>query len=123
MDHPTEEWRNLFSGERALVDALLAHDFPGRDAIAEQVREAKERMRDVPVLQFRVGGHQEADVRFRVPVEAECSDVDGIAIPVLLFVSEGVVQEIEFYKDDGSPFVIPKAEDLRKFFIPTSITN
>lgn len=120
MDRPREDWRDLSPDERDLVANLLKNDFPGRDAIAKQIEHAKVRMLDIPVLQFQVGGGSKAEVIHSVPVEASCEDQDGVTIHALLHVSKGVVQEIEFYKDDLSPIHSTlKGKDFRQVFFQT----
>lgn len=39
----------------------------------------------------------------RIPVEAELPDNDGVSIHVLLHVVNGLLAELEIYKDDLSP--------------------
>ncbi len=49
-----------------------------------------------------------------VPVEAEFIDDDGISVHALIFVKANVVDELEIYKDDGSPIVRrPKPRDWK----------
>lgn len=38
-----------------------------------------------------------------LPVEAQFQDIDGIFIHAILFVVDDEVDELEIYKDDGSP--------------------
>jgi hypothetical protein len=120
MDNPREEWRELSTDEKDLVANLLKNDFPGRDGIANQILNAKVRMLDIDVLEFRVDTDQKVDVIHRVPVEAYCKDADGISIHALLHVTGGVVQEIEFFKDDNSAILkMPKGKDFRHVLFQT----
>jgi hypothetical protein len=120
MDQPREEWRDLSPDEKDLVGNLMKNDFPGRDGIAKQIEHAKVRMLDIPVLQFRVDIDEKVNVIDSVPVEAFCEDLDGMTIHALLHVSQGVVQEIEFYKDDGSPILrMPEGKQFRQIFFQT----
>jgi hypothetical protein len=116
-----EPWRTLEPGEVAVLDLLLATDFPGRSELAVQARSALAcRIDHEGSLRFKVGGPH-AEVRGRVPVEGHYYD-DGSgpgphrpAVNLLLHVVEGRLHELEVYKDDGSailiqPFAIPLAE-------------
>lgn len=116
-----EPWRALEPAEVAVLDLLLANDFPGRSELAAQARSAlASRIDHEGSLRFQVDGPQ-AEVRGRVPVEGHYHD-DGSgpgphrpAVNLLLHVVEGRLHELEVYKDDGSailiqPFAIPLAE-------------
>lgn len=103
-----EPWRALVPGEVAVLDLLLATDFPGRSELAAQARSALVRRVDqVGSLRFQVDGPR-AGVRGRVPVEGYYHD-DGSgpgphrpAVNLLLHVVDGRLHELEVYKDDGS---------------------
>ena len=114
------DWRDLDERESAVLDHLLASDFPGRAEIAAQARTAQVRRIDRDgSLRFKVEGPR-AGVRGRVPVEGRYHD-DGTgpgphrpAVTLLLHVVEGCLHELEAYKDDGAvligPFEVPLAE-------------
>ncbi|WP_409564101.1 DUF6984 family protein [Methylobacterium sp. J-068] len=116
-----EAWRPLMPEEVAMLDLLLATDFPGRNELAAQARSALARRVDQEgSLRFQVDGPP-ARVRGRVPVEGHYHD-DGSgpgphrpAVNLLLHVVDGRLHELEVYKDDGStiliqPFAVPLAE-------------
>ena len=116
-----EHWRALSPGEAAVLDHLLAVDFPGRGALAVQARTALARRVDRDgSLRFRADGPR-AEVQGRVPVEG-CYHDDGSGpgfhrpvVNLLLHVVEGRLHELEVYKDDDSdiliePFAVPLAE-------------
>jgi hypothetical protein len=116
-----ERWRALEPREVAVLDLLLATDFPGRSELAAQARSALGRRIDREgSLRFQADG-PEAKVRERVPVEGRYYD-DGSgsgphkpAVNLLLHVVEGRLHELEIYKDDGSailigPFAVPLAQ-------------
>lgn len=100
------EWRALDPRERAVLDRLLAADFPGRDGLAAQARTALvRRIDDEGSLRFRVEGAPAA-VAGRVPVEGryrEGDDPSGPGVNLLLHVVGGWLHELEVYKDDGMP--------------------
>lgn len=59
-------------------------------------------------------GAPRAAVEDRVPVEAEIPDNDGINVRVLLHVVDGLLAELEIYKDDLTPIQISlRPEDLQ----------
>jgi hypothetical protein len=83
-----------------MIMALLEEDFPGRDALREQVADLRVRPLDAEgSLQLRASGPR-AEVKERVPVEAMLEDVDSVAIHVILHVVDGLMNELEIYKDD-----------------------
>ena len=130
MNQPTPEWRDLSPDEKDLLENLLKTDFPGRDALAKQAEHAKVRMIDGPALrsqaindhlEFNVGNEHMAEVIHSVPVEAGCKDTtDGMTIHALLHVFQGVIREIEFYKDDLSPILrMPPGKQFKQVFFQT----
>ena len=109
--------RELTSEEGRLLSRLISEDFPGRDAIARQVRRCLVRPLDRDgSLEFQVAPGEKADVKSRIPVEGSFEDADGVTIHVLLHVVDGQINELELYKDDGSPIVrAPDPATLRLF--------
>ena len=114
-------WRALEPGEAAVLDHLLATDFPGRAELQAQARSALVcRIDREGSLRFQTEGPR-AQVRGRVPVEGRYHDDRTSAEPhrpavnLLLHVIEGRLHELEVYKDDGSdiligPYEVPLAE-------------
>jgi hypothetical protein len=100
------EWRNLTQSEKEILAKLLEKDFPGRDAIAQQIEDSlvTEIDRDGS-LEFNVSVNTVAVTKYRVPVEAYYQDADGVTVHVLLHVLDGRVKELEIYKDDSSPVI------------------
>lgn len=83
-----------------MIMALLRQEFPGRQALREQVSSLAVAPIDVEgSLRLEAEGPR-AEVRERVPVEAMVEDVDGVTIHVLLHVVDGLMSELEIYKDD-----------------------
>lgn len=110
--------RKLTDEETRLIDRLLEEDFPGRDAILQQIRSSRVKEWDDRngSLQFDVGPSPLALTTSRIPVEGEFEDVDGVTIHILLHVVNGHVKDLEVYKDDSSEVIkLPKAEQLRLF--------
>jgi hypothetical protein len=117
-----EPWRALEAREAAVLDLLLAAEFPGRGELAAQARSALARRIDHEgSLRFRVVDGPQAAVRARIPVEGRYHD-DGSglgshrpAVNLLLHVIGGRLHELEVYKDDGGailigPFEVPLAQ-------------
>ncbi len=109
--------RKLTESEVNLINRLLEKDFPGRDAIAEQISSALVEQIDANgSLKFFVNRDANAVTEFRIPTEGEFEDVDGATIHLLLHVVNGKVDELEIYKDDSSSVVkMPEPKHLRLF--------
>src|SRR5258706_9732522 len=59
-------------------------------------------------IELRVTHPSPASVRYRVPVEAEYLDDDGVPVWVLLHVNrEGLMCELEICRADGQPLISP----------------
>jgi hypothetical protein len=111
--------RRLTGTETRIIDKLLTEDFPGRGAIREQIRDSLVREIDSNgSLEFQVQAGPIARTDFRIPVEGEFEDIDGVTIHVLLHVVNGRLNELEVYKDDSARVAkMPGPENLR-IFIP-----
>jgi hypothetical protein len=97
-----QEFRPLSDQERQLLAALLSAEFTGKSALAEQVKMASVRaIDDNGSLEFAPTDGTPAQVDRRIPVEAEIDDSDGVTIHVLLHVVDGIVKELEVYRDDS----------------------
>ena len=110
-------YRPLKANERDLLERLLDPDFPGRDELLGQVSSvtAKEIDEDGG-LALRCAPNRPAPVKCRVPTEGECADNDGVMIHVLLHVVDGVMSELEVFKEDSSRVQNPPlARDLVLF--------
>ncbi len=98
------EWRSLAPNEKSILDRMLQEDFPGRDEIARQLGHALAREIDREgSLEFSVEPDPWIETKYRVPVEAECKDSDGVTIHLLLHVLDGRLSELEIFKEDSSP--------------------
>jgi hypothetical protein len=99
-------FRGFTSYEREIIDRLLEKAFPGRDEIWEQMQNCLVRAIDEDKsLEFLVKSKVQAKVKRRIPVEAEFQDSDGVLMHLLLHVVDGKVNELEIYKEDGSPII------------------
>jgi hypothetical protein len=103
QDGAVSEFRPLTSDERAVVSALLAQPFAGRDELVRQLDYVRARtIDDEGSLELTAIGALPAPVQYRVPVDGSLLDVDGVPICVLLHVVDGYMSELEVYKADGS---------------------
>lgn len=104
MTNTRGNWRNLLPLERAALQRLLTVNFVGSKEVWRQLEECVAREIDdngsleiaVPLTRPR------ALVSSRVPAEGEYQDLDGVTVHVLLHIVEGVVKELELYKEDGT---------------------
>jgi hypothetical protein len=99
-------FRDFTTHEQGIIDRLLEKAFPGRDEICEQMKKCLVRTIDEDEsLEFLVQSNVKANVKRRIPIEAELQDADGVLIHLLLHVVDGKVNELEIYKEDGSPII------------------
>jgi hypothetical protein len=103
-DGADSEFRPLTPEERAVVLALLAEPFAGRDELVRQLDHVLAKSIDNEgSLALTAIGAMPAPVRYRVPVDGSMPDIDGVPICVLLHVSDdGYMNELEIYRADGS---------------------
>lgn len=114
----TSDFRRLSDYEAQLLGVLLSHEFPGRDELRLQVEDCLVKTIDEDgSLEFRiVTPKANASVKKRVPVEGEWDDTDGIVGHVLLHVLNGVLSELELYKEDGTVVNCPPAPASLRVF-------
>ena len=113
-------FRELTAWERQILDRLVQANFPGRDEVAEQMKNCLVRTLDEHgCLEFDIRTDLKVPIVRGIPVEAEGRDDDGVQICVLLHVVDGKVKELEIFKVDGSPMLrMPKASELDVFVLP-----
>jgi hypothetical protein len=100
---------------RQVVGHLLSKEFPGRNALAVQAASARlaALANSVSLSIQPDAALPVADVRYRVPVEAEASDQDGMPLHFLLHVVDGRLDELEIFRDDGErPIALPDPASL-----------
>ena len=115
------DFRELSSKEKLLFQRLLEADFPGKREVAAQLNSCRARTLDPEgSIELDPGtDFGKASVDKRIPVEAEGVDEDSILVHVLLHVVNGVIKELEIYKDDGSPIRrLPNPHDLKLLVLP-----
>jgi hypothetical protein len=103
-ERTNSEPRPLTPHERAIVSALLAKPFVGRDELVSQLDHVRARsIDDGGSLALTAIGALPEPVLYRVPVDGSMLDVDGVPIRVLLHVNDdGYMNELEIYRADGS---------------------
>ena len=106
MDEP--DFRELTDDERAVLARLLEVPFEGRDEVKAQLKGAV--VREIAgagdhsgSIEFKVKKASKAPVRWSVPVEGVGHDVDGVEVDYLLHFKNGLLDELEIVKADGSP--------------------
>ena len=108
--------RPLTSNEREVITRLLEPEFPGRDELRDQLATAR-------AIDLEDGGFAlecetavRAPVKVTVPTEGEYVDADGVPVHVELHVVDGVMSELDIYKNDSSKVVdAPTASKLDVF--------
>lgn len=100
-----DAYRRLTTAERLLLGLMLRESFQGSEALACQAFDAETRVRrldDDGSLGFLVRPTVAvSDVDDRVPVEARAVDAGGAVVRAVLHVQDGVITELEFYRENG----------------------
>ncbi len=111
------KFRPLDANEMALLEKLLDHDFPGRDALRVQLASVTGRQIDENgSLELSAAQNSRAEMLSACPTEGTCADADGGTIAVLLHIQNGKLHQLEIFKEDGSEIRrAPKAGDLTTY--------
>jgi hypothetical protein len=97
-----DEWRLPTEAETQILGKLLSKDFPGRAELMHQFGVAEVRTIDGTYsFEVRTCSSETAFVKRTVPVEGEFEDTDGITGHILLFIRDGIMEEVQLYKEDG----------------------
>jgi hypothetical protein len=107
----------LSDNELRVISRVLQADFPGAVELrlhATVGRAVRLDLQGGPVLEFILPADvMSASVTHPVPVEAEGQDLDGTRIHFLLHVRDGVLKELEIYREDGQQIQrLPNADSL-----------
>lgn len=116
-----ENFREPSEFERRVMQRLLTVPFPGKDEIATQLNGVQVRtIDDEGSLELHPPRAARVAVAEKlIPVEAQASDEDGVYVHFLLYAREGFVNELEIYKDDGTPIKqMPKPDALEVIVLP-----
>jgi len=112
-------FRPLKTHERELLEKLLEPKFPGRDELRRQLYSvvAKQMFED-GTLALQCDRSDPAPVKWPVPTEGECPDADGVTIHVLLHVVDGVMVQLQIFKDGESEIQNPPVARNLVLFTP-----
>jgi hypothetical protein len=110
--------RELSQEELKIFERLLSAEFSGCAELRSQVSLARvfEECTHCPTIGLLVDHvtAPKANVKGRVPVEAEVDDKDGVRIHLLLHVVNGFLNELEVFREDGSEiYQLPMPETLK----------
>jgi hypothetical protein len=98
--------RSILPQERAILDNLLSANFPGKQMLQKQAASAlvSEECEDCKTIKLVVDHviDNAAEVKRRIPIEAEADDVDGKKIHFLLHVVNGFIDELEIFREDSN---------------------
>jgi hypothetical protein len=109
-------FRQLDVNEIELLAKLLAHEFPGRDALRLQLSFVSGRTNESGSLELSYEGDDLAETLVGCPTEGTCDDIDGGIIAVLLHVQNGRMRLLEIFKEDGSEILrAPSPETLKAY--------
>jgi hypothetical protein len=110
-------FRQLQASEMRLLEKLLDHEFPGRDALGVQLSSVTARQIDENgSLELRYGGDSLTETDLGCPTEGTCTDTDGGKIAVLLHVKNGRMRLLEVFKEEGSAILrAPTADALSSY--------
>lgn len=118
-----DNWRPIGTVEHNLLMHLVRGDFPGRRQILDQMQSVEVMRIDPegslklrsngPVADVRDNDYPSDRINGRIPVEGfYIDDVDesGALVHLLLHVIDGKIDELEIYKEDGTPILIDPYE-------------
>ena len=114
----TEDYRSLTNIENAILGKLLKDQFPGRDQIVEQIKNAKVRTIDeykdnYGSIEFLIPQDVPVSRVDRFVIECMSKDKDDVPIEFILHIVNGRVKELEIVKADGSPIkMFPDTVDI-----------
>jgi hypothetical protein len=100
------EFRPLNNREREVFEKLLSVTFPGSQELMKQLTGMVVSTIDQNgSLACYCSEAQGAITDKRIPVEAECDDRDGVRVHILLHVVNGLINELEVFREDGETLI------------------
>lgn len=114
----TDQPAPLTEDERTLLDALLAHDFPGVNELREQAQVVKAKKGctcGCGTIDFVADTARlpRSDAASPVPVEGVMKDVDGNSVGgLILFVEYGILSSLEIFDCGTGPLPLPVVEQV-----------
>jgi hypothetical protein len=99
------------AAETALLQWLLNADYQGAEVLVRQLATTLvEPIDGDGSLRLHPVNSTPATVSRRIPVEATYTDADGVQVHVLVHVVNGVLDELEVYREDSGPVVIAPSD-------------
>ena len=116
-------FRSLQDDERRLLETLLDHhEFDGRDQLRQQLESTTARLilehqDNYGSIELHVSTGPPSTGRYRVPVEGQYLDDDGIPVWLLVHINpEGSMCELEIVRADGKSLIsTPTTERLEVY--------
>lgn len=100
-------FRKLTDHEIKILEKLFSREFPGRDALREQISACLVKTigygDNYGSIEFKINSKVKASVTNRIPLLGHTYDTDGILIEIFLHVVDGQANELEIVKADNSP--------------------
>lgn len=97
--------------ETNLLQRLLSADFQGAEGLVHQLATTLVEPIDRDgSLRLRPVSPSPAPVSRRIPVEATYTDADGVQVHVLVHVMNGVLDELEVYREDSDAVVVAPSD-------------
>ncbi len=109
------QFRQPTGPELSLLTGLISSGFQGAVELMEQLATARVAPIDADgSLRLQPTTGTLAPVRRRIPVEATYADDDGVSVHVLIHVIDGLLDQLEIYREDSEPVLRPatQAPDL-----------
>jgi hypothetical protein len=122
------EWRKPTEAESQILKRMLEPQFLGVEQLREQVVGLLVREIDEDgCLSLKVQTNVRAETKYRIPVEANYSDggeyQSAPHVNILLHVIDGLMNELEVYKDDNTPILRPPTVTELHIFTPSNWKN
>ena len=100
------EWRPLSPVKQEMLRRLLSVEFAGKHELLTQADSLTAEGSIRRSIAINPGASAPvANVQRRIPVEAEFEDTDGVTVHVLLHVVDGLMNELEIYREDSAPIL------------------
>ena len=116
---PELDYRPLTDSEKAIVMKMLSVDLPGVEILREQANHAMARVLDrYGSIAFKLGLVERTRFSDGPLISALQPDTDtvqryGPSVNIILFIKDGLIGELQIYKDDGSKIL--GSVDVQKF--------
>jgi hypothetical protein len=105
-------FRDPTERERGLLGALLSSAFEGSAGLMSQLKEIRVSPIDADgSLTLKPKSSKPATVLHRIPVEGSYPDSDGVRVHVLLHVKDGLLHELEVFREDAGVVSVPPSAD------------